>query len=378
MSQRLKSLLLGSVLTITAVILSLHLPSWVGSVLLGGAGGLLAGWLIGRTQGQRLQQRLLATELGLQQLRVEKDAQVSVLQAEMTELMQELQRLRAHQELFFPLSSLSLRSNPPLSMPQLPLMEPQDAIDRLTAMQIQLEGYSKPKAGVDRVFDRLALFLGDHYSVLACFRLELKRALHTKTRVRFSFKNKCPEEIARCHQLVMLMKDLSLAYNCSYSKEKKLLQVDLQEREDIRRFFDGEWFERYVCYRLNQFFQAQGWQYQCLRNPRIRFSNGDRAELDLFWSVQGQPLWIECKTSKEYESFLKKYSDYRKRLGMAPSRSILMVLEAPEEQAEQQSQFWQLTIGTRESLIGLVHRALQESSEITSSTSRESLPTPLA
>jgi hypothetical protein len=353
-------------------------------VLLGGAGGLVTGWLAGRSQGRLLQQRLLVTEHSLQQ-KVDREGQFAALQAQVTELTQELQQLRAHQQLFFPLSSLDLRSNAPTSILQLPPIEPQDAIDRLTAMQIQLEGYSKPKAGVDRVFDRLALFLGDHYSVLACFRLELKRALHTKTRVRFSFKNKCPEEIARCHQLVILMKDLSLAYNYSYSKEKKLLQADLSEREDIRRFFDGEWFERYVCYRLNQFFQAQGWQYQYLKNPRIRFPNGDRAELDLFWLVQGQPLWIECKTSKEYESFLKKYSDYRKRLGMAPSRSILMVLEASEDQAEHHSQFWELTIGTRESLIGLVHRALQDTVEAAASSaassvtslaaSRESLPT---
>lgn len=360
MSQRLKSLFLGSTLTIVAVTLSLYLPNRASSVLLGGTGGMLTGWLAQRNQRHHLQRQLRETRQNLDQAKTDLDEQLATLRSQMASLTGELEQLRTQQnQRDFSLAPISLKSIAKTKISKTPV--PQAAIDRLAAMDIKVENYSKPKGAVDQVFDRLALFLGDYYSILACLYAELKRAMHSRTRLRFSLKSKCPEEIARSNQFMTMLRQASLAYDYHYSKEKKFLQAGLHEREDIRRFFDGEWFERYVCLKLNQFFQAQGWQYQCLKNVQIQFPTGDRAELDLFWSVQGQPLWIECKTGRDYDSYLRRYSGHRRKLGIASARAILMILDIPQEAVEERSGLWELTIGTRENLIELVYQAIENS-----------------
>jgi Domain of unknown function (DUF1887) len=357
MSRRLK-LLLGSTLTLVAVGLSLHLSKPVASLLLGGVGGLLTGALASHSQTQqsrRLQQQQQTTEQMLAQTKAGLEEQLAVLQSQIANLTGELEDLRNRQnQRDFSLAPFSLKPHARGKLPKAKVIVPYAAIDRLAVMGIKVENYAKPKGAVDPIFDRLALFLGDYYAVLACLYAELKRAMHTKTRLRFNLKGKCPEEIARSTQLMTLLREASLAYDYHYSKERKFLQAGLHEREDIRRFFNGEWFERYVCQKLNQFFQAQGWQHQYLKNAQIQFSTGDRAELDLFWLVEGQPLWIECKTGRDYDSYLKRYSQHRRRLGIASARAILMVLDISPEEVEERSGLWELTIGTRENLIDLV------------------------
>lgn len=358
MSQRLKLLLLGSTLTLAVIVLSLYLPNRTSSVLLGGMGGLLTGWMVSQNQEQQMRQRLQQSEQALTQARVEMDEQLAGLHSQITKLTTELEQLRnRHHWRDFSLAPLSFKSHSKKG-PKPPEIVPQAAIDWLAALGVKVESYWKPKGTVDRAFDRLALFLGDYYSILACLYSEIRRSIHSKTQVRFSLKGRCPEEIARCTQLIGGLKELSLAYDYRYSKERKLLQVGVHERDDTRRFFDGEWFERYVCLKLNQFFQAQGWEYESLRNLRIQFANGNRAELDLFWLVQGQPLWIECKTGREYDSYLKRYSEHRRKLGLAVERSILIILDISREEVEERSQLWDLTIGTRETLIELVSETL--------------------
>jgi hypothetical protein len=64
----------------------------------------------------------------------------------------------------------------------------------------------------------------------------------------------------------------------------------------------------------------------------------------LLFLVEGQPLWLECKTTKDYSGHLKKYSQHRACLSIPKERAILVVLNVPTEQTQDNTDMWDITV----------------------------------
>ncbi|MEA5451851.1 hypothetical protein VB780_24965 [Leptolyngbya sp. CCNP1308] len=154
------------------------------------------------------------------------------------------------------------------------------------------------------------------------------------------------------------MHDDTLFSSYRYSKDDKTIHAVLQDRGDIRSFFNGGWFERYIHHKISELLQQSQLPYDCLANPVVKFSNGDSFELDLLFLISGEPLLIECKTGGDYNAHLKKFSDHRKRLSISPEKAFLVMLDLEDAKTERLSQFWKFQVVNQDRLIALIEKMI--------------------
>jgi len=147
-----------------------------------------------------------------------------------------------------------------------------------------------------------------------------------------------------------LDKDTLFFSRYKYIRGEKMIRAGIRNRPDIRSFFTGGWFERFVEYKISGFLQRSNLSYSCLMNRLIQFSNGDSFELDLFYVVEDKPLLIECKTGKDRDAY-QKFSDRRKRLSISPERAFLVVLDFDPAETERLSAVWKFNIVGQDNLI---------------------------
>ena len=121
----------------------------------------------------------------------------------------------------------------------------------------------------------------------------------------------------------------------------------------------GKWFERFVYRKVADFLMAQSLAYKCLMNAQVKFANDDRYELDFLFLVEGEPVWIECKTSAgQNTNYLDKYSGHAKRLGIPKSRALLVILDLEKSQATEWTNLWGVKVVTKDDLIPAFSEAL--------------------
>ncbi|MEB3357262.1 MAG: hypothetical protein VKK04_11085 [Synechococcales bacterium] len=237
----------------------------------------------------------------------------------------------------------------------------QGAIAWLTQVGIGVESHYQPQAGLDEIFDRLSGFLGTHYGALGPLYRQIKRNVAGGNRFRFSLASSSQREISLSTQFCAMLNRASLLSFYRYSNADKLIQAALQNRADVIRLFQGEWFERYVANEVAQWLDSRSLRYECLINPKILYENGDRFELDLVFMVEDAPLWIECKTGKDSNAYLERYSNHRKQLNIPKGRSLLVILDIPTEQAQTLTTLWDITVTNQELLLACVKEAIQPS-----------------
>lgn len=157
-----------------------------------------------------------------------------------------------------------------------------------------------------------------------------------------------------------LDKDTLFFSRYKYFRGEKVIRAGIRNRPDIRSFFTGGWFERFVEHKVSDFLQRSNLSYSCLMNRLIQFSNGDSFELDLFYVVEDKPLLIECKTGRDRDAY-QKFSDRRKRLSIAPERAFLVVLDFDPADTERLSAVWKFNIVGQDNLIPQMEAALGSS-----------------
>jgi hypothetical protein len=177
---------------------------------------------------------------------------------------------------------------------------------------ISIEPRSVVEPQVDEIFNRHAIYLGNHLKdeegqpLLTPLLKQIKWAIAKKRRIQYHLRNKSQLQIKTntefCHRLY---EDTLLSYY-RYIKSERVIHAELQDRGDIRSFFNGDWFERFVAHQVSQSLQHHAIPYSCLLNPVVKFTNGDRFELDLVFFFNGAPLLIECKTGGDFNAHLNK------------------------------------------------------------------------
>ncbi|MGJ3251900.1 MAG: hypothetical protein ACFE0J_12315 [Elainellaceae cyanobacterium] len=234
----------------------------------------------------------------------------------------------------------------------------QEAIAWFTNREVTVENYRLPEPDADDIFDGLAMYLGKHYEHLSSLYKQMKRNVATGRRFRFNLSSSTHREINDCTQFCHRLNRAGLLSFYRYSKTDKIIQISLQKRSDVIHFFNGDWFERYVTHLVANLLDAKGLSYQCLSNPRIIYPNGDRFALDLFFLVEGHPLWIECKTGRDYNGYLQRYSNHRKALSIDISKAFLAILDIPEEQRQSTMRMWDLTVADQNTLLPMISEVL--------------------
>ncbi|GET37881.1 hypothetical protein [Microseira wollei] len=232
-----------------------------------------------------------------------------------------------------------------------------EVIAWLNARHFHVESYRQSQE-VDAIFNELAIFMGERYSSIKPFYKQIKYHLQFGTRVRLNLSEKSKEQINNCIHFGKLLKNSSFLSEYHYSSYQKVIFATPQRMGDMINFFNGGWFERFVYQQLCDLLSSHGLQYQCLINPRGVFANTDDFELDLLFLVKSQPLWIECKSGDEYNSYLPKYSSHRQKLGVPASLAFLVILDIPDSQAKNYGNIWNITVVNQNNLISAIAAAL--------------------
>lgn len=230
------------------------------------------------------------------------------------------------------------------SLLNLATVEVEQAIAWLKTRGISVENHSQYNLDADPIFNKIALHLGKHYSNLAELYHELKKSANSGRASRVDLQNKTQTDVSNFTNFCTMLEQSSLLSEYKYFRAEKMIRANVQNRGDIKNFFTGFWFERYIYQTVSQIVIDKNLVHTCLINPQIQFANGNRFELDLLFLIEGQPLWIECKTGKEYNAHLQKYSQHRNALGIPKERSLLVILDIPETQTIDLTKLWNMTV----------------------------------
>lgn len=237
------------------------------------------------------------------------------------------------------------------------------AIAWFATKKISIENQHQP-AFQDAILNKHAIFLGEnlkdenHEPLLAPLLKQIRWAISQNRGVQYHFK-KASQNQTRIITLFcrnLLDDSLFASYRYNKNNDQKIIHAAVQDRADIRGFFDGVWFERFICHRVCIIFDNLGVQYSFLMNPIIKFANGDKYELDLFFVVDEKPLLIECKTGGNFTGHIKRFSERCKRLSLSPVNAYLVILDLEEAQAENLSQLWQFTVVNQDGLTKLIQK----------------------
>ncbi len=118
-------------------------------------------------------------------------------------------------------------------------------------------------------------------------------------------------------------------------------------------FLAGTWLERFVYLKVSSLLLQNRLKYSSMMNTRISFPNGEDSELDLFFVIENQPLWIECKTGI-YQAHIAKYSEAKKILSVSKERAFLVVLDLPDHFLDNLSNLYDITVVNQHTLLDKV------------------------
>lgn len=226
---------------------------------------------------------------------------------------------------------------------------------------ISIESQYQPQTQ-DKILNKHAIYLGEHLKdengepLLAPLLKQIRWAISQNRGVQYHFKKASQNQTRIVTLFCRNLLDDSLLSSYRYNKnnDQKIIHAAVQDRADIRGFFDGTWFERFICHRVCSIFDNLSIQYSFLMNPIIKFANGDKFELDLFFLVSEKPLLIECKTGGNFTGHIKRFSERCKRLSLPVTNAYLVILDLEDAQAENISQLWKFTVVNQDGLTKLI------------------------
>ncbi|HOG48307.1 MAG TPA: hypothetical protein PLJ35_19445 [Anaerolineae bacterium] len=204
---------------------------------------------------------------------------------------------------------------------------PEAAIAWLQRRGIGVKCYAdRDEQGADAALDELAIVMGQRYEQVVRLLDAIRRNLGTGSSFVLNLTTASQEEVAACAHLANMLSSYAFLTAYRYNRSTKTLSATPQRRGMAIGFLTGGWFERYVRLQASALLAQAGRPYTCMVNGQIEMPNGDGFELDLFYMVDGRPLWIECKTG-DYQAYIARYADMRKVLGVPKANAVLALLE---------------------------------------------------
>lgn len=303
-----------------------------------------------------------------------------------------LERLRLSMSISPALPSSEARSNslPGVTMAALPVPRPTPASDStgvpavprfisahqwLDERNIIIKNHHQSTER-DTLIDKLAVFLGEHYHSLSGLCERIRRALSSRDphAITLNLSDSLPSEIGTVTSFCKLLyEEYAFLASYVYIKKTKTVRLELlRSRGDIHLFFTGNWLERYVCVKIKQLLEKRNLHYTHLVNTEVILPKGHDFELDLLFLVEGQPLWIECKTG-DIQRFIARYGSIRSELGIPKQRAFLVGLDITDEVTYNLTLLHHLTIVNQENFLERVSSALRLPSSVASDTEEQAV-----
>ncbi len=212
---------------------------------------------------------------------------------------------------------------------------------------------AKQEEVTDRIFDHLALALGDRFESLQPLHDLFRRNQSSGRGFSLSLASATQQEIADITSFCNTLHQYAFLAEYTYFRQNRNLHIVPQRTGPVINFFTGGWFERYMCARLTALLAERGLGYTLLQNPLIILPNGDRAELDLLLLVEGEPLWVECKTGN-FQQYVQKYGELRALLALPPDRALLVILGMEGRRCNELTHLYDLTFANEKTFLARV------------------------
>ncbi|SHE30143.1 hypothetical protein [Caloramator proteoclasticus] len=197
------------------------------------------------------------------------------------------------------------------------------AINYIMSRKMMIKNY---KTDVDDdIFMKLSNYLGNRYEYLRELYAVIKPSLSNGNSFFFNMQNKPQEVITYCTQFCSLLYKNAFLSNYSYKKSSRIITGAPQRVGRVINFFTGGWLENYILNIVISELHTKGINdFSFVQNCQLELPNGDNFEVDMLFIVKDVPIWIECKTG-DYQRYISKYSDFRKRMGTTKENSLLII-----------------------------------------------------
>ena len=212
----------------------------------------------------------------------------------------------------------------------------------LESHKITVKNY-KQQTAADAIFDQVAIFLGERFDSVRKVHDQIRKTLSTGSSFKVNFSSCTQEEIANSTQLCTILHEYAFLSSYRYHKTSKTISATPQRVGNVINFFSGGWYERFIFLKVIALLKEQKKDHLFLLNPQIALPSGDDFELDLFFLVNNEPVWIECKTG-DYQPHIVKYSNVRKTLAIPKERSVLTILGIPDQLTAQLTNVYNVVV----------------------------------
>gem|GEM_PF-5536643 len=186
----------------------------------------------------------------------------------------------------------------------------------------------------DRVFDRLAEYLGDHYADLHRIAGGIRWTILEREDTKLAVHKLSPSQKKRSLEFIQMLNNLALLDSYHYNEGAGRLRFQARHDPRLLRFINGQWLERYVLVKGRKCFQGATVDVASARNIHVTAPPSGRFEMDVIFLVGGQPIWIECK-SREFRRDIGKYAERAQLLGIPLDRTVVAVQSFEDEGAEE-------------------------------------------
>ncbi|AFZ45186.1 hypothetical protein PCC7418_3064 [Halothece sp. PCC 7418] len=242
------------------------------------------------------------------------------------------------------------------------MADDQVVINWLINQGITVQNYHIPDEN-EEIFNKLATYLGDKYSDLSYFYIQLKRSFSKGQNLSVNLASRSKTEITYTTQFCNRMSDYAFLSSYQYDRKNKMLYASPQKKGLVINFITGGWFERFVYLSLCQLLQENDQVYQSILNPQIVLQNGEDFELDILFLVKNKPFWIECKTG-DYQNHVMKYSRMRSVLSIPKECSLLVILGIREQLTQELTTLHDIYVANENNFLAIAENLIFGNDEI--------------
>jgi predicted RNA-binding protein with RPS1 domain len=207
---------------------------------------------------------------------------------------------------------------------------------------------SRQPADHDAIWDELALEMGDNFLYLEYLLRRMRQQTSKKDNNDFviNLNNASPEQReAVKHFCNRLHSEYAFLRRYYLHKDTQTIRlaVNLEAMGTHAPFFNGYWFERYVVVRMKNLLEPRHTPYDYLLNAHIQWPDGRQNELDVFFLIDAQPLWIECRSGQVADQ-IERYAVIRRQLGVPRERAVVLGLTVTDKATATMTQVHDVTV----------------------------------
>jgi phosphoribosylformylglycinamidine (FGAM) synthase PurS component len=242
-----------------------------------------------------------------------------------------------------------------------------DASDHVTAWfterNIEVRSYRVPSAE-DKVLDGLAFRLGQNYRCLEKFYQQIKKvSIEQGQKLTFDLSNISEDERQAIRSFCK--SQFSNPYwDSRYVSELDQIEVMPIRSPILSNFLQGGWLESFVDQKLRQCLIRYQLEHIGRRGLQITLPNPlqngqQNCELDIFFLIAGQPLWMECKVGSNYKQDLPRYGQQRAIMGLDKEQSWLVLTNMTPDEASSYTPLGSITLVSIDNLEEKLQQVLQ-------------------